>query len=289
MPWRSCFRSFCVPILLGLMAACGGGGSSPTTPATQPAASNPTRSVLVTKNFSLNAGTATFQNVDLPPAGTLDATVDWNGNNDVNLYVTDNTCPGFVDLKAGGCNVVAKADGTAKPERLTFTTTAGRIWTFWIYNNGSSSESGAMEVGITSDTQPAPAPTPTPTSGGNDPRSGLAPGPVVRYTIKVRTIDKGNFDYRDPFQDADGNWIVYPDEFVVFDSTQKNAAGDLCQWVRDPEWNVDDPTGVLHIRGSSQPFLLRTDVLKNKGTVQVQASIDGVKSNVLNVKAQKRP
>ena len=147
-----------------------------------------------------------------------------------------------------------------------------------------------MEVGITSDTPPAPAPTPTPNSGGGtDPRTGLAPGPVTRYTIKVRTIDRGGFNYRDPFQDGEGNWVVYPDEFVVFDSTQKNTGGELCQWVRDPVWTVEDPDNVFRVRGSSQPFLLRVDVLKNKGTVEVQASVDGVQSNALKVKASKRP
>jgi hypothetical protein len=72
----------------------------------------------------------------------------------------------------------------------------------------------------------APAPP-----GPVDPRDNLAPGPIVRYTIKVRSIDLGGFDYRDPFQNADGQWVVHPNEFIVFDSTQKNANGELCKWI----------------------------------------------------------
>jgi hypothetical protein len=129
---------------------------------------------------------------------------------------------------------------------------------------------------------PAPAPAPTP-----DAQAGLAPGPVVRYTIKVRTIDTGNFNYRDPAQDSEGYWIVHKDEFVVFDSTQKNAGGEICKWNSPPTWQVTDPDGVFLLRGSSQPFLLRTDIGRNNGLVEVQATIDGVVSNLLKVKAVK--
>ena len=67
---------------------------------------------------------------------------------------------------------------------------------------------------------------------------------MTRYTIKVRSIDVDKV-YRDPFQDSAGRWVVYPDEFVVFDSTQKNAGGEPCVWVNNPVWELDDPTGVL--------------------------------------------
>jgi len=211
--------------------------------------------------------------------------VDWAGANDINVYVTDNVCPGYPDLRAGRCNVITRSDGTAKPERVSWSTStaAGRIWSVWIYNNGTGQESGAMEVGITTD-QPIPPPaaaTPPPPAPA-DPRDNLAPGPIVRYTIKVRSIDTGGFDYRDPAQNPQGQWVVHPNEFVVFDSTQKNAAGELCKWADPPRWFVEDPDGVLDPRDSSQPFLYRADI-RRRGVFRISAKIDGVESNSLEV------
>ena len=132
---------------------------------------------------------------------------------------------------------------------------------------------------------PKPAPTPTP-----DPRIGLPPGPVARYTIKVRTVNNGE---RDPEQDAQGRFIVHPGERVDFDSTQKNAGGEICQWVRDPDWTINQSAcpmettcanGVVFRRGSSQAFLLKTTI-EQLGTFTVQASIDGVTSNVLEMRS----
>jgi hypothetical protein len=250
--------------------------------------------------FQLRPGTATYKNIDLPPSGMLDATVDWAGTNDVNMYVTDNVCPGFQELRAGACPVIVKADSaTAKPERVTWSTStaAGRIWTVWIYNNGTSEESGAMEVGITTAetvtaTPPPIQATPPPSTGGN-PTSNLAAGPVVRYAIKVRSIDVnggGGQEFRDPFQNADGQWVVHPDEFLVLDSTQKNASGELCR-VEDypPDWYIDEEgQRVLAPReGQNNPFLLRVDVRK-KGLARVYAVVDGVESNRLDIISQGR-
>jgi hypothetical protein len=273
------------------LAGCGGGGSSAPNPIGTPPPTA-TRIVLVDgAPFSLQPGTATYKNIDQPPAGTIDGMLDWSGGSDMNLYVTDNSCPGFNDLKAGRCNVMVRADGQAKPERLTFTAATNRIYTFWIHNNGSVTESGSLTVGDTTTTpiaQPGPSPTPAP-GATPDPRAGLGPGPVERYTIKVRSIDMGNFNYRDPFQDAAGRWVVYPDEFLVFDSTQKNAGGELCVWINNPTWSLQDPGGVLALRdGQNNPFLLRTDV-KKKGEMSLFATIDGVVSNVLEISAVGRP
>jgi len=273
------------------LSGCGGGGSSSPNGVPTGAPPTATRVVLVDgAPFSLPPGTATYKNIDQPPAGTIDGMLDWNGANDMNLYVTDNTCPGFNDLKAGRCNVLVRADGTSKPERLTFTAAVNRIYTFWIHNNGTSSETGSLTVGDTTTTPISQGPSPAPAPGATpDPRAGLAPGPVNRYTIKVRSIDMGNFNYRDPFQDAAGRWVVYPGEFVVFDSTQKNAGGDLCVWISNPRWTLQDPSGVLTLRdGQNNPFLLRTDV-KKKGEMSLSATVDGVVSNVLDISAVGRP
>ena len=82
---------------------------------------------------------------------------------------------------------------------------------------------------------------------------------------------------------------IYPGEFVVFDSTQKNAGGDLCVWITNPKWTLQDPSGVLTLRdGQNNPFLLRTDV-KKKGEMSLSATVDGVVSNVLEISAVGRP
>jgi hypothetical protein len=126
-----------------------------------------------------------------------------------------------------------------------------------------------------------PSPSPLPSSAP-DPRDGLPAGPVTQAHIGIRSIDTGGFNYRDPKQDADGNWIVHPGEFVVFDLTQRNGAGEKCQWIKDPEWFVNDEAGVISLRGSSNLFLLRVDVLK-KGFVEIEATIDGIDTNVVTL------
>lgn len=290
--------------LLGLsacaLAACGGGSSNPTAPPT-PVPPAATRSVLVSgAAFQLRPGTATYKNIDLPPNGMLDAVVDWAGDNDINIYVTDNVCPGFQELRAGACPVIVKSDTpTGKPERVNWSTTtaAGRIWTVWIYNNGSRDETGAMEVGITTTEAVVVAPqtptTPAPPSSGGNPTSGLAPGPVARYTIKVRSIDVdggGGQSFRDPFQNGEGQWVVHVDEFIVLDSTQKNATGELCRVENyPPSWYIDEEgQRVLVPRvGQNNPFLLRVDVRK-KGLARVYAVVDGVESNRLEIVSQTR-
>jgi hypothetical protein len=280
--------------LAAIVAACGGGASSSPTGGT-PSLPQATRTVIVADaSFSLPPGTATYKNIDLPPNGTLDAVVDWAGNSDINVYVTDNVCPGFQELRAGACPVIVKADSpTSRPERVSWSTAtaAGRIWTVWIHNNGGSAESGTMEVGITGTEivtgMPSPSPPP-PTAPAGNPTANLAPGPVVRYTIKVRSIDVaggGGQSFRDPYQDDQGRWVVHPDEFVVFDSTQKNGNGELCR-VQDypPRWRIDEqvPNVLVPREGQNNPFLLRVDIRK-KGAARVSASVDGVDSNVLEI------
>jgi hypothetical protein len=128
---------------------------------------------------------------------------------------------------------------------------------------------------------PRPAPAPTP-----DPRIGLASGPVIRYTIKVRTVNNGE---RDAEQDGQGRFMVSPGERVDFDSTQKNANNEICRWENGPQWFVDGrnvpeetSSGPIFRRGSSQPFLLKLTV-ERQGAFAVQAEIDGVRSNVLEM------
>lgn len=125
---------------------------------------------------------------------------------------------------------------------------------------------------------PAPAPTPTPTPP-TDPRDDLAPGPIVRYNIKLHSVRKPDgTELEEPFpQDNQGRNMVQPGDFIVFDSTQKNAQGEECQWLNDPVWTVDDPANAMDRRPSSNPFLLRVDIIRN-GTFTVTASVDGIKA-----------
>ena len=129
---------------------------------------------------------------------------------------------------------------------------------------------------------PAPNPTPTPTP---DPRANLAPGPVTRFDIKVRSIapcrGSENLDcnmFRPKTQDPDGAWVVCEGDFVVFDGNQANAQGQECRWVTDPVYTVADPDGVMRRLDSSNPFLVRTDVV-GRGDVTISAVLDGIQSN----------
>jgi hypothetical protein len=126
---------------------------------------------------------------------------------------------------------------------------------------------------------PAPVPTPTPTpTPSTDPREGLAPGPVTRYNIKLHSVRRADgTELEEPFPaDAEG-YRVIPGDFIVFDSTQKNAAGEECQWVNDPEWSVEDPNRAVDRKPSSNPFLLRLDIVRT-GKFTVTASVDGIRA-----------
>lgn len=267
-----------VSAALALLGGCGGGDSNPNGPGGSPTPPpvNQVHTVLMSGvPFILNPDTVMFRNVDNVPAGTLDVTVNWAGASDLNLYVTPDSCANFADVRAGRCQLMGKSDGTAKPETVRFATTAGRTYTVWVHNNGGSRESGSFDVGITTN---GPIAVPTPPS--DDPRAGLAPGPVARVVVYIYQIRQADGTYRDKFQDSQGRWILHPGEFVVFDSTQLNANGDKCVWVNDPDYDLSDPNGVLALRGSSQPFLLRTDVVR-RGEIQLMSTIDGVDSAIL--------
>jgi hypothetical protein len=127
---------------------------------------------------------------------------------------------------------------------------------------------------------PVPNPTPTP-----DPRANLAPGPVTRFDIKVRSIapcrGSENLDcnmFRPKTQDPDGAWVVCEGDFVVFDGNQANAQGQECRWVNNPVYTVADAAGVTRRLDSSNPFLLRTDIV-GRGDFSISAVLDGIESN----------
>jgi len=240
--------------LVAALSGCGGGGSSPAAP-TPSTPAGQVRTVLATVPFEIRAGGATFKSIDNPPTGSMDATLEWgNAGSQVDFYATDGRCPGFPELQAGACTVLARSEGATKPKRITFNVPAANaVINFWIYNRGSISEAGMMEVAVTtSGPITIASPTPLP-SGGPDPRSSLPAGPVTQAKIAVRSIDTGGFNYRDPEQDGDGNWIVHPGEFVVFDLSQRNGAGEKCAWIKDPEWTVDDEAEIVSVRAAATP------------------------------------
>ena len=162
--------------------------------------------------------------------------------------------------------------------------------------------SGCGGGGSSSPTGPKPVPTPTPAPQATptpapDPRDSLPPGPVASYFVKVRSIQGPLGDYRDIGQDpATGHWIVYKGDFVVFDSDQRNAAGDKCKWVNDPHWFIDGmdipeqtlhPNGIVFRKGSSNPFLLRTD-MADDGEFRLMGRVDGVDSNEIIIESRRK-
>ena len=290
-------------ILVGLalaaaLSGCGGGGSpsgSTPAPGPTPTPAGSYRTTLEQRSFALNAGAASFFPLDNLVSGTVEATVNWsNAANNVKVYITDNSCISVLDLRGGRCNVMARSEtaGT-KPRTVTASTGALPKLFVWVDNGGNAAESGSLEAVLITST-PYVAPTPPPVTA--DPRDNLPAGPIYTARIKMRSVDTGNFVYRDFFENGDGSWTVYVGEFVVFDFTQKNAAGQECKWINDPTWTIDDvnvpdggtdPKRVLKRRGSSQPFLLRVDVV-GEGAVKVQGTIDGVFSNILDIRASRR-
>jgi hypothetical protein len=140
------------------------------------------------------------------------------------------------------------------------------------------------------DPNPGSSPTPRPTAAPTpDPRVGLARGPITRFTIKPRIVEP---DVRDPAVDAQGRFILFREERVDVDGTQKNSSNEICTWINPPVYLVNDQdmafntsNGVVYRRGSSQPFLLKLTI-ERRGTFSVRGSIDGIQSNVLEFVVQ---
>jgi hypothetical protein len=290
-------RAFALAVVAGALflcsSSCGGSksGSAPTPVASATPAPQAVRTDLGGTNFNVRANGSSFANIDFPPVGTIDVTANWPGGDNIDLYATDASCPGFDEVSSGACPILAKADSaTAKPETISFATAAGKIYTIWTANRGSTTEPVNLQFAITT-VGPIPPvagqPTPNPNATPGAPRasptpSDLAAGPVTQVKAYIKTIDTGGFNYRPGEQDADGNWIVHPGEFVVFDMTQRNGAGLICNWVADPVWTLDDPDEILRVKESSSPFFLRV-IVEHKGHFEMFGEIDGIRSNLLRV------
>jgi len=290
-------RPLAVTLVAGAIAAsfsnCGGKSpASVPTPVTTPTPTpSPVRTDLGTTNFNVRAHGSSSFNVDFPPAGLLDVTATWPGNSDIAIYATEQSCPGMNEVLSGACGILGKADAPGvKPQKMSFPTVSGRIYTIWTANNGTLSEPVSMNTGITTSgpiQQPPTQTTPAPPASPGTPRAyptptDLAPGPVTQLKAYIKSIDTGGFNYRPGEQDSAGNWIVHPGEFVVFDVTQRNGAGLICNWKGEPEWTIEDEDGALLVKDSTIPFFLRT-AIEHKGHFTLVAHLDGIDSNVLEV------
>ena len=145
MRWLSAMVG--MPLFLSV-AACGSGTpSGPPSPTPTPA---PVRTVLTTKALTLPAGTTASETVDNVPSGTVDVRLEWaDAAADLNLYVTDTSCSSILEILGGACRVLGQANGAARPEVVTFATTATANYQVWARNLGGTTQAATVEVGVT--------------------------------------------------------------------------------------------------------------------------------------------
>ncbi len=120
-PW---WRFAVVMPLLSAFTSCGG----QSTTADRKAAA-----VLSTQSFNLPAGDGAPLSVDAPSPGALAATANWTEvGAEIDVYLTDSTCPGLDELVLGSCKVLARGDNrTAVPQTATlFGAQPGRYQAF---------------------------------------------------------------------------------------------------------------------------------------------------------------
>jgi hypothetical protein len=143
MRWLSAMAG--LPLILS-GAACGSG--TPYSPPTPTPA--PVRTVLTTKALTLPAGTTATETVDNVPSGTVDVRLEWaDAGADLNLYVTDTNCSSILEILGGACRVLGQATGAARPEVVTFATTAAANYQVWARNLAGTTHAATLEVGVT--------------------------------------------------------------------------------------------------------------------------------------------
>lgn len=145
---------------------------------------------------------------------------------------------------------------------------------------GSPAGPGPQPSGLPS--PPNPVPTPTP-----DIQAGLPSGPVTRAVLYIhQQYANGNPNaggtLKDKNQDAQGRWIAQRGDFIVFDTTPLNAAGDKCRSQAPPAYRLLDNARAFMVRGSSNPFLYRVDAV-GTGEVELVSTVDGIDSAPLRV------
>jgi hypothetical protein len=279
---------FFVPIALvmgvvSLLSSCGGGGTAsptgPGAPSPTPTGS-PVRTVLIpAEGWSIPGNSWLAKNLDYPPVGTVDLSVDWGGSSNVDIFAVDSSCANVVDLQAGRCTILAKNETVGQmPKAITFQTVTNRIYTFYLHNTATVRVSGELHVGITTYGPIPPTPTPNPT---DNPQANLAPGPVARVTLYIYQQYHGGKpgqggEPEQKTQDEQGRWVLHLDDFVVFDSTQRNAAGDICRYNAPPVYTLEDPAEIFNVLGNSTtPFAFRVEV-RDRGQAKLISHVDGI-------------
>jgi hypothetical protein len=134
--------------------------------------------------------------------------------------------------------------------------------------------------------QPTPTPTPAPTPTPTPNPLGLAAGPVASVKAYVKTIEsptRGSGNFRNVQKNDKDEFVLYVGEYVVLDSTQRNAAGQICAWRKDPYYSWDNFDDMMTLKGSSDPFFFKFEVAR-PGYAEVVSVVDGVESNVVKVR-----
>jgi hypothetical protein len=70
----------------------------------------------------------------------------------------------------------------------------------------------------------------------------------------------------------------------VIDSTQRNGAGQICRWIKPPVYSWDNDTGMMDIKGSTDPFFFKFEVA-HTGYAEVTSVVDGIESNPVQMRA----
>jgi hypothetical protein len=137
-----------------LSPACGGGGSSPSTPSATPAAAAPTpvactQSFLFQGSGSVPAETLVGSPVVVGTAGRLDVILDWTfADSDIGVYVAQGSCD-IGQFNARTCNFVIRSESGAKPRKVSSSVSAG-TYLFLIANYASREESASTQVILSS-------------------------------------------------------------------------------------------------------------------------------------------
>jgi hypothetical protein len=141
---------------------------------------------------------------------------------------------------------------------------------------------------------PTPGGTATPVPTAAPPDEDANPGPVTLVFTRVyvakpspSSLDtrEGNGTASPYYDEKSNNEVVFLNEFIILDTTPKNAAGQKCQAQNVPQWEV--PAGsklqLLGVNGiGSNPFQFRA-IATGRGLIAAYTVIDGVRSNVINI------